>query len=71
VLYSLSWRQGSEDCIWWIPSKRKNFEVRSFFMNYLLQGILLFLGGVFGKLKPLMREFFCVDNSSWEDFDFG
>jgi len=40
-------------------------------MSYLLQGILLLLGGVFGKLKPLMREFFCVDNSSWEDFDFG
>jgi hypothetical protein len=29
VLHSL--RQGSEDCIRWIPSKRKKFEVNSFF----------------------------------------
>jgi hypothetical protein len=34
VLYSLRWRQGSEDCIRWIPSKRKNFEVRSFFHEF-------------------------------------
>jgi len=31
VLYSLRWRQDSEDCIQWIPSKRKKFEVRPFF----------------------------------------
>jgi hypothetical protein len=23
MLYSLKWRQGGEDCIWWIPSKRR------------------------------------------------
>jgi hypothetical protein len=31
VLNSLRWRPSDEDCIWWIPSKRKKFEVRSFF----------------------------------------
>jgi hypothetical protein len=31
VLYSLRVRQGGEDSIWWIPSKRRKFEVRSFY----------------------------------------
>ncbi len=31
VLYSFRWRQDSEDCFRWTPSKRKRFEVRSFF----------------------------------------
>jgi hypothetical protein len=31
VLYSLKWRQCSEDCIRWISSKRKKFEMRLFF----------------------------------------
>lgn len=31
LLYSLILRQGGEDRIWWIPSKRRKFEVRSFF----------------------------------------
>jgi hypothetical protein len=34
-LYSLRLRQGSEDCIWWIPSKRRKFEVRSFFSQVI------------------------------------
>jgi hypothetical protein len=53
MLYSFRWRQGGEDCIRWIPSKRKKFEVQSFFMSYLFQGFLLFPGGVPGKLKFL------------------
>jgi hypothetical protein len=53
VLYSLRWRQGSEDCIRWIPSKRKKFEVRSFFHELSTSGGSFFLGGVFGKLKSL------------------
>jgi hypothetical protein len=48
VLYSLKWRQGSEDCIRWIPSKRKKFEVRPFFHELSTSW-----GGVFGKLKSL------------------
>jgi hypothetical protein len=31
LLYSFRRRQGEEDYIQWIPSKRKKFEVRSFF----------------------------------------
>jgi hypothetical protein len=31
VLNSLRSRRGGKDCIRWIPSKRKKFEVRSFF----------------------------------------
>jgi hypothetical protein len=49
MLYSLKWRQGGEDCIRWIPSKRKKFEVRSFFSwSYIFRGFFLFLGGVSG-----------------------
>jgi hypothetical protein len=72
-MYFLKWRQGGENCIRWIPSKRKKFEVRSFFMSYIFRGFLLFLGGVFGKLKYLcVRVFyfiFCVEGSFWEDCD--
>jgi len=32
LFYSIRLRQGGEDRIWWIPSKRK-FEVGSFFYN--------------------------------------
>jgi hypothetical protein len=31
VLYSLQVRQGGENSIWWIPSKRQKFEVWSFY----------------------------------------
>jgi len=37
MLYSLKWRQGGEDCIWWIPSKRKKFEVWSFFHYFYIE----------------------------------
>jgi hypothetical protein len=35
LLYSLRLRQGGEDKICWIPSKRRKFEVRSFIMRCL------------------------------------
>jgi hypothetical protein len=35
LLYSLKLRQGGEDRIWWIPSKRRKFEVRSFFQGII------------------------------------
>jgi hypothetical protein len=44
LLYSSRRRHGGKDCIRWIPSKRKMFEVRRFFMSYLLWGLLPFLG---------------------------
>lgn len=31
VLYSHRTRQGDADGIWWMPSKRQKFEVRSFY----------------------------------------
>lgn len=46
--YSLNLRQGELDCIRWIPSKKRKFEVRSFFKSYLVRGDL-FLGKVFAK----------------------
>jgi hypothetical protein len=36
VLYSHRWRQGDEDCVWWVPSKRKKFEVMSFSHEFLV-----------------------------------
>jgi len=42
MLYSLKWRQGGEDCIWWIPSKRKKFEVWSFFHELSILGVSFF-----------------------------
>jgi hypothetical protein len=60
-LYSFRRRQGSDDYIWWIPSKRKKFEVSLFFQELSNSGggVILFLGGVFGKLKsPLRVRFF-------------
>jgi hypothetical protein len=47
VLYSHRWRQGDEDCVWWVPSKRKKFEVMSFSHELSSSGVLLFLEGVF------------------------
>jgi hypothetical protein len=31
LFYSLRLRQDSEDHIWWVPSKKRKFEVRSFY----------------------------------------
>jgi hypothetical protein len=52
VLYSLRWSQHTKDCIWWIPSKRKKFKVRSFFHELSTSGGSFSLD-VFGKLKSL------------------
>jgi hypothetical protein len=41
MLYSLKWRQGGEDCIRWIPSKRK-FKVRTFFHELSISGVFSF-----------------------------
>jgi hypothetical protein len=53
MLYSLRWRHDGEDCIWWIPSKRKKFEVRSFFHELSTSGDSSFLGSIIWKLKSL------------------
>jgi len=70
-MYFLKWRQGGENCIRWIPSKRKKFEVRSFFMSYIL-GVSSFPRRSIRKVKvPLRASFFfsCVEGSFWEDCD--
>jgi len=64
VLYSLRWRQGSEDCIRWIPSKRKKFEVRPFFHELSTLGGSSFPWRSVWTIEAPLREFFCVDNSS-------
>jgi len=38
LLYSLILRQGGEDRIWWISSKRRKFEVRPFFHKFSSSG---------------------------------
>jgi hypothetical protein len=59
MLYSLRWRQGGEDCIRWIPSKRKKFEVRSFFHELSLSGVSSFPCRSIWKVKvPLRVSFF-------------
>jgi hypothetical protein len=50
MLYSLKWRQGREDCIRWIPSKRKKFEVQLFFHE------LSILGGLFFSFEEYLES---------------
>jgi hypothetical protein len=50
LLYSLRTRQEGEDRICWIPSKRRQFKVKSYYHVLSLLS-LLFLGRVFRKLK--------------------
>jgi hypothetical protein len=59
MLYSLRWRQGGEDCIWWIPSKRK-FEVRSFFYELSISGVSSFPSKSIWKIKVPPRVSFSV-----------
>ena len=47
LLYSIRLRQGSEDKIYWILSKRPKFEVSPFIMCCSLQLVPLFPGRVF------------------------
>jgi hypothetical protein len=49
LLYSLILRQGGEDRIWWIPSKRRKFKIRSFYQELSRSGVHLFLGRVFAE----------------------
>jgi hypothetical protein len=59
MLYSLKWRQGGEDCIWWIPSKRKKFEVQLFFHELSILGVSSLTWSSIWKVKvPLRVSFF-------------
>jgi hypothetical protein len=53
LLYSLKVRQGGEDRICWIPSKRRKFEVRSYYHVLSILTSSLFLERVFGELRLL------------------
>jgi len=55
LFYSIRLRQGGEDRIWWIPSKRK-FEVGSCFLK-----LYKFLESQYS----IESEFLCVDNGYW------
>jgi hypothetical protein len=60
LLYSQRVRQGGEDKICWIPSKRKSFEVKSYYQVLSTPVSSLFLGRVFGKLRLPSRVAFFV-----------
>jgi hypothetical protein len=49
----LTLKQGGEDKICWIPSKRWKFEVRSFYHALSIPAGSHFLGRVFGELRSL------------------
>jgi hypothetical protein len=57
ILYSLRLKQGGEDKICWIPSKRKMFEVRSIMYSALMLAPH-FLGRAFGDKASLRVAFF-------------
>jgi len=66
--------------MWWIPSKRKKFEVRSFLHELSTSRGYSFPRRNVWKVKVALgvSVFFlffflcvCVDDSSWEDFDIG
>jgi hypothetical protein len=59
VLYSLRRRKGREDFIWWIRSRRKKFEVRSFFKGvYNLWGYYFSWMSILKVKKHLRVSFF-------------
>jgi hypothetical protein len=58
VLYSFRWREDSEDCIWWIPSKRKKFEVWPFFHELSTLGSSFFSCSVWKVKVPLRASVF-------------
>jgi hypothetical protein len=59
LLCSLRLRQGCDDRIWWIPSKRRMFEVRLFFHDLSSLGGTSFLWKSIWKGNvPLLVSFF-------------
>ena len=58
LMYSLRLRQGGEDRIWWIPSKRRKLEARSFFL------VLSSLGGFIFSLKEYLDSQCFIESES-------
>lgn len=58
LLYFIILRQGDEDKIWWIPSKRRKFEVRSFYHALTFLLVPHFLGKIFEELRFPRVAFF-------------
>jgi hypothetical protein len=59
LLYFLRLKQDGEDRIWWIPSKRRTFEVRSFFQElYSLGGSPFPWKSIWRVNVPLRVSFF-------------
>jgi hypothetical protein len=53
ALHSVKVRRGSEDKLWWVPSKKCLFKVKSFFYSLACSGGSAFPGKVFGALRLL------------------
>jgi hypothetical protein len=51
LLYSFRMRQGDEDKLCWVPSKRGLFDVKSYYNVLVPMIALLFLGGVSGEIR--------------------
>jgi hypothetical protein len=60
VLYLLKVRLGGEDSIWWIPSKRKKFEVRSFYQTLSIPSSSSFPWKTIWRVKVPSRVSFFV-----------
>ena len=60
LLYSHTMHGEGEDRMWWIPSHKGKFEVRSFTGSLLPKIPSLFLGKVFGALRFLREWLFLL-----------
>jgi hypothetical protein len=64
VLYTLKARQDSEDSIWWIPSKRQKFEVRSFYQMLSTSSSSSFPWKIIWRVNVPLRVSFFVWTSA-------
>lgn len=55
LLYSFRWSRGGDDRMFWIPSKRRRFEVRSSYKALSLPVGSHFCGRTFGEIRLLQR----------------
>jgi hypothetical protein len=51
LLYLVRIRSEGEDKLWWVPSKRGLFGVKSFTVSWVVMMVSVSLGRVFGELR--------------------
>jgi hypothetical protein len=71
LLYSLRLRQGGGDEIYWIPSERRIFEVKSFYHALCTPVGSPFRHNSIWRNKAPSRGVPCMDGAAREDFNYG